>query len=525
MASPILHRITSLITTHTGIRVRESDYQQLAQIIEARINKCGLQSLTDYYAHLIRELDCLSTYNASQVDCLSSHPTSEWHALLTQLTVNESYFFRDRGQFNLITQTLLPELIARKRAQHQLSQASGLPSLRIWSAGCSTGEELYSLVIALEELNFPWAEWQTLLIGTDISIAALATAQKGCYSQWSFRQTDPAMQQIYFGQQRQMFWVRADLRKRATFLYGNLVKPPVPKCAHLLQSIDLIVCRNVFIYFNDQAISHTLDAFYKALNPDGYLLTGHAELYGQNTSKFRLKVYSESVVYKRPGIIQSSNSPPLSTARSPLNSLPLQESSIPSKSSVQITPDSIFPEQRFLIAPKINQIDAAKHIVMQLLEEAEAHLLNKNYSIAIEQANQACKHDSRNFQAYRILAQAHANTGEHSQAKSLCKKALRIDPFNLDLHYLLAQIAEEEGENDLAKEHLRRIIYIDSCQFKAYLELASIYQQERRIDQVNKMERLALETINLLPPTAIIDPDVGTTALEWRQYLQDKLQA
>jgi chemotaxis protein methyltransferase CheR len=462
----------------------------------------------------------------------SGLPPSEWHHLLTQLTVNESYFFRDRNQFQLIAQRLLPEIIARKQ-QQQRTTASGRPRLRIWSAGCSTGEELYSIAIALAELNFPWSEWDTLLIGTDISMKALTTAQLGLYGNWSFRQTDPTLQQKYFRPQRQLLRIREDIHQRVTFQYSNLVQAHDASTSTLLREMDLILCRNVFIYFDDQAIARTLTKFRQSLACEGYLITGHTELYGQDVGQFQLQVFPESLVYQRPPTAPFSTVSPgqpkpaapggqTSRMMRKPSARPLPQCTLPSpplrpRSQPQSPPVQGQP------TPAARSTMAAEAISETAIAAAKTSLLNKDYAQAIVQAQQICTQAPHSFEAHVILARAYANMGQHHPAKDTCKRALSLEPLNVELHYLLAQIAEEEGELDLAREHLRRIIYIDNYEFQAYLDLASLYQQERRIDQVIKMERLALKTLNLLPEKTIVNPETGATVADWRQRLEAKL--
>jgi chemotaxis protein methyltransferase CheR len=523
MESLVLKRIAGLITANAGLRMRESDYPHLADVLWQRVKSCGVRSLEAYYALLIQELEThgdLSLRGASRQIGMSAK--LEWHALFTQLTVNESYFFRDRNQFQLITQKILPELIERKRQAHERHALSGLPSLRIWSAGCSTGEEVYSLAIALNELNFPWDKWHTLILGTDISVAALSTAQRGSYGNWSFRQTEPALQSQYFRLHQQSLQVREDIRQRVTFQYGNLVKDNFPSAYASLQDIDLILCRNVFIYFDGAAIAHTLAKFYRTLLPQGYLITGHTELYGQDTSQFQLKIYPESLVYQRCSASVEAASHQLGSTPhpKPITFVPatLPPSPVSSSQPRPVSPSAPAPH-RDQPTPGHSQTGGDGSAIAQ----AQASLTQKAYAEAIQQATRICAQHPQQFEAHVILAKAYANQGNHAQAKDWCKRALGLQPLNIELHYLLAQIAEEENNLDLAKEHLRRIIYLDTYAFKAYLDLASLYQQECNLEQVVKMERLALKTLTLLPETAIIDPETGSTALEWRLHLEKKL--
>ncbi|HEY9887573.1 MAG TPA: CheR family methyltransferase, partial [Candidatus Obscuribacterales bacterium] len=322
--------------------------------------------------------------------------------------------------------------------------------------------------------------------------------------------------------------VRDDLRQRVTFQYGNLVQDAFPAVNSALQEIDLIICRNVFIYFDSGAIAQTLAKFHRALAPEGYLITGHTELQGQDTHQFHLKVFPESLVYQRRAEPLGVAYQP-AAARSPAVAqgawltgvaLPSQR---PAASGTSGSPTVALPSPPAPPAPTPPEPAAPPDAIAIALAAAQASLVQKAYLSAIQEAEAICAAVPDHFEAQLILAKAHANRGNHDQAAKICQQALRLQPLSLELHYLAAQIAEERGDLDGAKEHLRRIIYLDAGEFKAYLDLASLYQRERRFDQVKKMEQLALKTLNLLPTTAIVDAEDGTTVLDWRHYLESKL--
>ena len=519
----ILNRIAGLITTHAGIQFREQDYEHLREILRQRCHDCGLRSLDDYAELLVRELATVA--RQGHVSESESPPPPEWSNLFTQLTVNESYFFRDRNQFNLLTHKLLPEIMQRKQQQHQQAGQQGLPSLRIWSAGCSTGEELYSIAIALCELNFPWQDWQTLLLGSDISMKALATAQQGIYSNWSFRQTDPVIQNRYFRSKKQALQVRDDIRQQVTFQYGNLVSDRFPAAKSPIHDIDLILCRNVFIYFDHAAIAHTLSKFHHTLAADGLLVTGHTELYEQDMRNFQLKIFPESLVYQRRAVAAPARpaprpplSPPARTAVATTRARPVRQSF---SQPLAVPP----PAPHAPATPPARAEQRSAATLQSHLQKAQLSLDTKAYGNAIREATVIQSAHPEHFMAQLILAKAYANTGNHALAKQWCQSALGLRPHHLELHYLLAQIAEEEQDLDAAKTHLRRIIYLDAREFRAYLDLASLYRRENRPDQAQKMQRLALKTLRQLPGKTVVDADSGTTVNDWRQHLEAKLSS
>ncbi|MFM9268021.1 protein-glutamate O-methyltransferase CheR [Tychonema sp. BBK16] len=222
---------------------------------------------------------------------------NEWHELVVLLTTIESYFMRDKGQFSLLKKVILPKLIEQKKSLHKTLGTK--PTLRIWSAGCSTGEEPYSLAIILKQLIADWKQWTILILGTDINQKVIEKAQQGVYSPWSFRLVDPQVQKQYFSP-RQIEWeINRELRESVEFRCLNLITDAFPNFYRNIYNIDLILCRNVFVYFEPEYISLVLKKFSKTLRPGGYLITGHAEVHGQIMNELKPEIFPESIVYQR----------------------------------------------------------------------------------------------------------------------------------------------------------------------------------------------------------------------------------
>jgi chemotaxis protein methyltransferase CheR len=264
-----------LIAHHTGLVIRERDQAALQDKIFARMKAIKLAFPEDYYLLL---------------NCQTREAEQEWNNLVVLLTNLESYFFRDKEQCNLLKTQILPELIQRHQADK---------TLRLCSAGCSTGEEPYSLAIMLNELIPDIQKWNLVIFGIDINQDALDKAKQGIYRAWSLRSIDPKIKYNYLKPIKNHYHIDDKIKSLVKWHQINLVKDPLPQ-AHLdLHEFDLIICRNVFIYFDCSAIAQVLDKFYHALQPLGYLITGHSELYGQVLKQFQTNVFPESLVYQR----------------------------------------------------------------------------------------------------------------------------------------------------------------------------------------------------------------------------------
>jgi chemotaxis protein methyltransferase CheR len=517
MNDSTLQLFVQLIAQDTGLHIRTQDRGALSQKIAIRMNTIKLSIPEQYYQIL-------------QADTEQSQ--REWRELMVLLTTTESYFLRDRGQFNLLENTILPEIIEQK---NQLSKASGLTrSLRIWSAGCSTGEEPYSLAILIQKLIPDWEDWNILILGTDINQEALDKAQQGIYSHWSFRLVNPETQQQYFSQYKGEWMINNKLIKTVKFRYGNLVKDDYPSVHNDLYNMDLILCRNVFVYFESQSIALAIKKFYNTLRAGGYLITGHAELYGQVIPHLQAKTFPESVVYQKVESQINPNLPGSETRAKPVV--------LPTSNSTNLaTPIARVrqPVEHILRSINVKQVENKKNdyepglfsstsenegaIAINLIREAADFFKNQAYDEAIKKAAQVIELYPDNFEAYYLLAEIHANLGKYAQATDYCQQALKVDSMSILPYHLLAHIAEEQGDLEGAKLFLKRIIYLCPSFISAYLELANIYNKEGNFKREKKMYTTSCEILKLLPPDTPIEQQGQITASALLKYIKEIL--
>ncbi|MDX2242731.1 MAG: CheR family methyltransferase [Leptolyngbyaceae cyanobacterium bins.302] len=456
-----LLRLIDLVANTLGIHIQPQHQPDFKKTLLTRIRTLGLSSLNAYYQHLMTRNQSISG-------------RTEWQKLISLLTVTETYFFRDQGQFWLLKNQILPELIERKRQVLVNSNNGQKPTLRIWSAGCSTGEEAYSLAMLLKDLIPDYREWDILILGTDINQPAIELAQQGIYSDWSFRTTDPEIRSRYFRAHKKDWKIDSSIQSMVTFQAGNLVQDPYPDYISRIHELDLILCRNVFIYFDCNAIAQVLQKFYHSLIPGGFLLTGHAELHGQNTQPFQVKSFPQSVIYQKE---ISYPDPLLFKEVEGLNSIP--------------RPQALLDARQQSLTQKAGFIQTEQ-------------LLNPN---------------SQPFQTYCLNAESYANLGHYTDAAQACQQALQINPLAIEPYHVLAQIAEEQGDIHSAKLFLKRIIYLTPDAISAYLELGAIYQQEGNAKQAQKTWRSLLEVLNSLSQEQVINDHNPQTIAELKVHI------
>jgi chemotaxis protein methyltransferase CheR len=539
MDDSILQLFIQLITAQIGLQIRQQDRSALSAKLLTRMKFASISDPEKYYQFLT--ITSFETQN-------------EWRELVLLLTTVESYFMRDKGQFSLLEKVIFPELIEQKK---KLSKTLGIqPTLRIWSAGCSTGEEPYSLAIILKQLIFDWEEWKIVILGTDINEKVIEKAHRGVYTPWSFRLVDPQVQKQYFNQQKTEWKINRELRESVKFSCLNLITDHFPNVYKNIYNMDLILCRNVFVYFEPKYISVVLKKFANTLKSGGYLITGHAEIGGQIINEFQPKIFPESVVYQCRDLLPDErleiDSRRLEEPKSALeesgkslvdDGYLLARGTIPasfakghfSETATLLTESSILGKMlrnRYvagdLASPNgsFSQIISkpiAESAYLMLIEEAKNSFQNKAYTEAINQAKESICLQPKNFDANYLLAQIYANLGKYSQAIEYCQQASKIDSISVLPDYLQAQVAEEQGELEKAKRILKKIIYFSPSFISAYLELGNIYNKQGEIKRAVTMYNSSCAILTKLPPHTPIEQQGKMTANQLLLDVKQKL--
>ena len=210
--------------------------------------------------------------------------------MVSHLTNNETYFYREAPQLQVFAEHILRQIKERKTTD-------GSRTLRILSAGCSSGEEAHTIaMIVYDSGQFFWS-WDVKIIGMDVDQAALEKARRGVYFHNSFRSLNPALAERHFVKQVSGAAVKEQLRRLVQIRYGNIVDPASYEG---LAGLDVIFCRNVLIYFSDAMILKAVRLFYEALAPGGYLFLGHAESLSRITDLLTPIRFQGAMVYQKP---------------------------------------------------------------------------------------------------------------------------------------------------------------------------------------------------------------------------------
>ena len=264
-------------------------------------------------ARRVRELDVGSFQAYHYLLRRDETGDEELAAIIDELTTNETYFFRERNQLRALVAEILPELLDRRMP--------GGPPISIWSAGCSSGEEPYSVVIMAMEAGYvPGRDFR--VYASDISRRMLHKARQGIYRPASFRETEPQTQRQHFTEKDGHWRISDDVKRHVVFTRVNLLDPA--RLA-LLGAMDVILCRNVLIYFDLDTKRRVIDTFGEKLGSGGYLLLGHAESLINVSSPFELRHLRTDLVYRKPLLGEELPDPWHAAARAAIGTTELDD--------------------------------------------------------------------------------------------------------------------------------------------------------------------------------------------------------
>src|SRR6185369_2626284 len=222
---------------------------------------------------------------------LMSAPLSREQAdiLARSLTIGETYFLRDPQSFHALEKHILPEIIRNRRTK----------SLRIWSAGCSTGEEPYSIAILLSRILPDPDDWNIMLLATDINPVALERGRQGIYGNWSFRDAPPWLMDYFRKRKDGRFEIIPTIRKMVRFSYLNLAEDGYPSLLNSTNAIDIIFCRNVMLYFEPALIEKMIVKFHNTLQDGGWLFVSPTEVSCRTFGGFTCKRFPGAFAYRK----------------------------------------------------------------------------------------------------------------------------------------------------------------------------------------------------------------------------------
>ncbi len=440
------------------VALTDSEFATVANLLHSAAGLSFDDSRRDSLAFSIAErmratkVDDVAAY-LSRVSAITG--AAELQALLDEVTIPETHFFRNPPQIRALRKYVIPELI--RHAEHT-------KRLRIWSAGCSTGEEAYTLAILIREVLPATTDWDVKIVATDISTRGLAAGKSGVYGERAFVMTDASdLNRWFVADPTGGSWtVRDELRSVVDFVHHNLVTDEPPFAP---TEADLILCRNVTIYFDRDTTRKLMQRFYNRLRDGGYLFLGHAETLWQISDDFSLVSLGDAFVYRR---LDQEAVEPVTETIEHRRILPERRTRSEARGSEERRKadsdrrhrkreKSDVPKLPRLVTPAmpIPRVIAPQFETRDPLDSVRVALSEGRYAEAADLAAEVAGATPLRADAHYLWGVALTNLGRDADALVVLRKTVYLDPEHGFAHFMLGGALDRLGEGVAAARSYR----------------------------------------------------------------------
>jgi chemotaxis protein methyltransferase CheR len=456
LSLPLLSQLSEFVATHTGLHFPQERWGDLERGIA--------KAAPDFK---FSDMEACARWLLSAP--LSRHMNE---VLASHLSIGETYFLREKQSLEVFEEYILPELVQSRRQNER--------RLRIWSAGCSTGEEAYTIAILLDRLVPDLKDWHVTILATDFNPVFLRKAAQGIYGEWSFRDAPAWLRERYFTRAAKgRMEIIPRIRKMVTFSYLNFAEDVYPSLLNNTSAMDVVFCRNVLMYFTEQHAKQVTGNFYRALVEGGWLIVSPVESSSALLAPFRLVEFPGAVLYQKTSNRESRKQ----NLKSRASEYPFMKSfmnvlEIPSLENSDDFPSlpSVIPEEPAIVdIPAVQSGEEDKELPLE-------------------------------------MARSCANQGRLAEALEWCTKAIAADKMNPLHHYLNATILQEQGQHAAAIESLIRALYIEPRFVLAHFTLGNLYQSQGRYREAQHYFGNVLLLLRNHPPDETLPEADGLTA-------------
>ncbi len=462
----------------------------------------------------------------SCIDWLRSATLTPQHiaVISDHFTVGETYFFREPRALEILTSQILPPLMQTRQSSDR--------HLRIWSAACCTGEEPYSIAMTLATSIPKLAEWQVSIIGTDINPRFLQRAASGVYTAWSFRSTPDWIKTRYFQPTNDnRFALCEEIRQMVTFLPLNLADEVFPAPLNTAGPIDVIFCRNVFIYFSPERSQTVIHNFYQILGAGGWLIVSPSEtayltqdfftpisfpgiiVHRRNDATTRSQLHDQSAS-RHPQSLrpQTRPTPSAAAAKGPATLATTEANNTHRHPVLPAPPPLSTPAPKLTVPPSQEPLRSADRYA-----EAKSLYEQGRYTEVNERLRRAATEHVPattllNQEEMLLLIRACVNQGVSDEAIAWCHKAIADDVLNPRFYYLLATVLLEQGREEEASQALRQTLYLDSKFVLAHFTFGNLALRQKKLREARRHFQNALALLRQHQRDTILPESEGLTA-------------
>ena len=435
----LLEQLSEYIASRMGLHFPQERWGDLANGLASAAREQGLSDAEAYVHRLLS-----SPLTRAEIEKLACH-----------LTVGETYFFREKRTFDILEKHVLPELIRLHRGVDM--------RLRIWSAACCTGEEPYSIAMLLDGLIPDLSDWNITILASDINPRFLEIASGGVYGEWSFRAIPPGIRERYFSLLPDgRMQIAQRIRRLVTFSFLNLAEDSYPSLVSNTNAMDVVLCRNVLMYFQSTQAARVVGSLHRALVENGWLLVAPSETSQILYRQFTVVAFPDATLYRK---------------------------------SPGLTPVPVAVESASARYTELGALDGKLPLVEEDRHETDAS---------------SAKSTEVDFPI--SAARALANEGKLAEAFSLCDRAVSFDALNPVYRFLRAMVMQELGRLDEAMRSLEQALYLDQDFIMAHFALGNLAKRLGRRALAQRHFRNALTLLEGLEPDAPLPESDGLTA-------------
>jgi chemotaxis protein methyltransferase CheR len=460
----LLSRLSDFLESQMGLHFPRARWRDLERGIAAASRESGYAQAEAYIHWLLA-----APLTRTQIEGLASH-----------LTVGETYFFREKTSLDILEQQLLPELL---RARGQTEK-----HLRIWSAGCCSGEEPYSIAMLLDRLIPDFENWNLTILATDINPQFLRKAAQGVYGAWSFRDTPGWFKERYFTRRQDgRFEILPRIRRMVSFSYLNLAEDAYPSLVNSTNAMDVIFCRNVLMYFAQERARKVVDKLHHSLVEGGWLITSPTETSNVQFSAFTAVEFPGAFLYRKSA-----------AAASRTVAFGYQAPWHEGEAVAAQAPTSDAPSESGTLSV------ALATFAPEILHET-----------GDQQATNAEIADRRGHDEHDMpwsKARACADEGRLAEAIGWCEQAIAADKLNPAHYFLLAAICQEQGQIERAERSLGRALYLEPDFALAHFALGNLCLSQGRQPEARRHFGNALTLLRACAADALLPEADGLSA-------------
>ncbi|MFZ1010141.1 MAG: CheR family methyltransferase [Candidatus Sulfotelmatobacter sp.] len=481
-----LLRLSDFVARYFGLHFPEERWFDLQRAVYGAAQECGYQQDIDRY---VQEL-LLPALSQRQLEVLASY-----------LTVGETYFFREKRSLEVLERDIVPELIQTRKDR----------AIRIWSAGCATGEEPYSIAILLSKLMAGLEKWDVEILATDLNFKSLQKASEGIYGEWSFRGTPPRVRSAYFEAVDKDRWaIRPAIKKMVTFAQFNLVDNSFPwhsnsRHSNSIHGFDVIFCRNVLMYFTPEGINKVVRQLYRSLASNGWLIVSPTETSHELFSEFAAVNFGDVTLYRK-------------SAADSRKTVTLPSVVYDENGSGSHLPEQRFKSSELAMAPVCTTAQKSQDHGIDS-ENAEPHVPSFGKPSAIHGAGRADdarqiigtlpSQNGNDVQAMLLLARACADQGNLAAALIWCDKAIAADKMAARAYYLRATILQEQGTLPDAVFAFKQTVYVEPQFVLGHFSLGNLALKHGRLSESEKHFENVLLLLAQYDPEDIVPESEG----------------